>query len=129
MSSSFKINGKNFVGGKSIVVTNGRVVIDGKDVTPSENKPITIEVTGNVEKLEVDVCSKVTVTGNAGSVKSSQGDIDVRGDVHGDVETKQGSVDIGGSVKGDVETMQGDIEVKGAISGKASTVMGDVSRR
>jgi hypothetical protein len=127
MSSSIRINGRNIGGRNSIVIVNGKVIVDGLDVTPENEKQITIEVTGDIASIEADVCEKITVTGNAGGVKTSQGDINVGGNVNGDVKTSQGNIDIEGSVTGDVKTSQGNIKVKGTVSGKASTSMGNVT--
>lgn len=126
MSGSIRINGVSVVGGRSLSIINGKVLVDGRDVTPENQKQISIEVTGNVDNIEADVCEKITVTGTAGNIKTSQGDIDVGGDAHGKVSTSQGNIDIGGSVTGDVATSQGNIKVKGAVSGNASTTMGNV---
>ena len=127
MSSSIRINGRNIVGVNNVTIINGKVIVDGNDVTPENEKQITIEVNGDIAYIDADVCKNITVTGNAGSVKTSQGDIDVGGNVNGDVKTSQGSIDIGGSVTGDVKTSQGSIKVKGTVSGKATTSMGNVT--
>lgn len=98
-------------GGRVITVHNGRVIVDGKDVTP-EAKEINISVNGNVEKIEADACQKISVTGDVGSVATQSGDVDV-----------------GGSVRGSVQTMSGDVECGGNIGGSASSMSGDVRYR
>lgn len=122
-----RINGQSITGG-SIVIRNGRIIVDGKDYTPGDEKQINIAVTGDITSIEADVCEKITITGNAGSVRTSQGGIDVGGNVTGDVKTSQGSIDIGGSVSGSAKTSQGNIKVKGTVSGPATTSMGSVTR-
>jgi hypothetical protein len=103
------INGVTITGGKSISISNGRVIINGKDVTP-DAKEINISVEGNVERLEADVCEKISVTGNAGKISTMSGDVDVQGSVEGSVQTMSGNVDCSGNVGGNVSTMSGDVK-------------------
>jgi hypothetical protein len=103
------INGRIF-SGKSVVVKNNKVFIDGKSVETDE-KEINIEVTGNIENLTVDYCNDVKVTGDVSKVKTMSGD-----------------VTIGGEVKGNVETMSGDVRC-GNITGKVKTVSGDIKNK
>lgn len=105
--NKININGVTITSGRSITITNGRVVVDGKDVTP-DAKDIRIEVQGNVDSISADVCSVLTVTG----------------DVAGDVSTQSGDVQCG-NVGGDVETMSGDVRC-GTVAGKVKTMSGDV---
>lgn len=113
MSSTIKING-NVVSGMTVAgdlcISNGRVTINGKDVTPGDAKTITIEIVGDVNKISVDACSSVKVTGSAGKVQTMSGDVEC-GDVTGSVETMSGDVtckSIGGSVK----TMSGEVTTR-----------------
>jgi hypothetical protein len=102
------INGKKYTG-NNISVTCGRVIIDGKDVSLDENdKVINIQVNGNVEKLSVDACEQVTVTGSAGTVSTLSGDVKC-GDVSGSVQTMSGDVKCG-NIAGSVTTMSGDVK-------------------
>ncbi len=103
------INGVTIIGGRSIVVRNGRIMVDGKDVTP-DAKEINISVAGNVDRLEADACQKITVTGNVGNVATQSGDVDVGGNVNGSVQTMSGDVDCAGSIGGSASTMSGDIK-------------------
>jgi len=107
--STFTINGNTY-SGNSIVVTNGKVFINGKDVTP-DSKEINISVEGSVEELKVDACNKVSVTGSVKNISTKSGDVDVTGDVDGDIQTMSGDVDCG-HVQGSVSTMSGDIKHK-----------------
>ena len=115
------ING-NVVGGnlagRNIVVSNGKVVIDGVDVTPGR-KQITIEIHGNVEQVKVDSCERISITGDAGSVNAANGDVEVGGNVNGNITTNNGDVDCE-NVVGDVRTNNGDIKYK--MSKPASNV-------
>lgn len=106
--NSITINGKNIISSGSVIVSNGKVIVGGVDVTP-EGKEITIIVDGNVDKLEVDVCSKVTITGNANTVRMTNGNVEIQGAVSGDVTTTNGSVDCG-DIAGSVSTTNGDIK-------------------
>lgn len=107
MSNKITVNGVTIESaGRSVVITNGRVVIDGKDVTP-DTKNIRIEIAGSVQSIDADVCGEISVSGNVAAVKTQSGDVRC-GDVQGSVKTMSGDV-ICGRVSGDVETMSGNI--------------------
>ncbi len=106
--NSITINGHTYSGGRSISITNGKVIIDGNDVTP-EGKEINITVHGDIHIIDVDVCNKVSVNGNAHEVKSASGDIDITGDVSGSVHSMSGNVECN-EVKGSISTMSGNIK-------------------
>lgn len=83
------INGKsiNFTSGSSIVVNNGKIVVDGQTIH-SGSEQILVEVHGDVNNLRSD--NSVTVKG------SVLGSVDAGNSVHcGDV---QGDVEAGNSV-------------------------------
>lgn len=107
-----RING-NIVGGnisgRDIIISNNRVIVNGKDVTP-DAKEINITVEGAVDKLEVDACNSLKINGNCGSVKTTSGDVDLTGDITGSVQTTSGDVEAGGSIGGSVSTTSGDIK-------------------
>ncbi|MEY4433354.1 MAG: Aeromonas phage phiA8-29 [Bacteroidota bacterium] len=106
--NTISINGMTITGSGNITVLNGRVIVNGKDVTP-EGKEINITVTGNVEKLEVDACSKIAITGDVQNVKTQSGDVDISGAVSGSIQTMSGDVDCG-NVGGSISTMSGDVK-------------------
>jgi hypothetical protein len=106
--NTITINGLTITGGRCISVVNGKIIVDGKDVTP-DAKDIRIEVTGNVEKLQADACNSITVTGNAENVTTQSGDVHVGGTVGGSVQTMSGDVDCGRSILGSVSTMSGNV--------------------
>lgn len=105
------INGVTITGGRNISVINGKIKVDGKDYTPADAKEINIVINGNVDKLEVDACDKVTVTGDVSTLKTMSGDVDITGDVKGDIKTMSGDVDCG-NVGGSISTMSGDVKNK-----------------
>ena len=105
--STITINGNTY-SGNSIVVTNGKVVINGKDVTP-DSKEINISVEGNIEELKVDACNKVEITGDVSNVKTQSGDVEISGNVTGSIQTMSGDVDCG-NVGGSISTMSGDVK-------------------
>lgn len=105
--SAIIING-NIYSGNSIVVTNGKVIVNGKDVTP-DSKDINIIVQGDIDELKVDACNKVFVTGNVNNISTKSGDIDITGIVEGNVQTMSGDVDCG-NILGSVSTKSGDIK-------------------
>lgn len=108
--NTVSINGVTISGVGNIVISNGRVTIGGKDVTP-EGKSIEIVVNGNIERLEVDSCSKVSVTGDIQNVKTQSGDVDVSGTVSGNIQTMSGDVDCS-NVGGSISTMSGDVKYR-----------------
>ena len=105
--NTIRINGVTITGGRSISVSNGRVIVDGKDVTGEEAKTINIAVHGDISDLSVDACDVASITGMVGKVKPQSGDVRC-GDVSGSVQTMSGDVSCG-AVAGDVSTMSGDI--------------------
>lgn len=105
--STISVNGVTYSGGRSVTITNGRVVVDGKDLTP-DAKDIRIEVSGNVENITADACNSITVNGSVGEVSTQSGDVKC-GDVVGSVSVMSGDVRCG-SVGGSVKTMSGDIK-------------------
>lgn len=103
------INGRSFFG-KNISINNNKIIIDGKDVTP-DSKEISITVEGNIEKLSVDVCNELTVTGDVGKINTMSGDVDISGNVTGNIETMSGDVHCG-NVGGNIKTMSGNVRTK-----------------
>lgn len=107
--STITINGNTY-SGNQIIVNNGKVKVDGIDFTP-ESKEINISVVGNIEKLEVDSCNKISVEGSVKSILTKSGDVEVDGDIIGSVQTMSGDVNCV-YVSGNVSTMSGDIKCK-----------------
>jgi DUF4097 and DUF4098 domain-containing protein YvlB len=110
--STIKINGNTISGnlaGRNITINNGKVIIDGVDVTP-DSKEINISITGNVSELKVDCCNKVEITGDVSQIHTQSGDVNCQ-NVNGSVQTMSGDVDCL-DIKGSVSTMSGDIKHK-----------------
>lgn len=105
--NNISINGTKYQG-NNIVVSNGKVIIDGKDFTP-DTKQINISVEGNIEELNVDTCDKVTVTGNVKHIFTTSGDVDVNGNVAMGIQTVSGDVDCG-DVSGSISTVSGSVK-------------------
>lgn len=103
------INGNSYIG-RSVTVSNNQIIIDNIDVTP-ESKQITIQIEGNVEKINVDKCNSVNINGNADMVTTMSGDVTVKGDIHGNVKTMSGDVEAD-KIQGSISTMSGDITYK-----------------
>lgn len=103
------IGNKTFTG-NNITVSNNRIIIDGKDITDTlpEQKTYNIEVTGDIQSLDVDACNSLTVKGTVGSIKTLSGDVDC-GDVTGSVSTMSGDVKCK-NISGSVSTMSGKIK-------------------
>lgn len=96
----------------TMVINGGKITVDGKPLSEldavQEEKVINITIQGDVERLEVDYCDKLTVTGNAKRVKSTQGDIEIHGNVEGDVNANMGAITCG-NVDGDCNANMGNI--------------------
>jgi len=123
--SNVTINGQSFTG-KNVVVSNNKIMIDGKEAEINyEEKTFNIVVTGDVESV-VNESGLINVTGNAGEIKSTSGDIEIGGEVKGDVKTTSGDVASKGDIVGDVGTVSGDVDAK-SIKGKVNTISGDIS--
>jgi hypothetical protein len=71
------INGvvTTFDGAGNISIAGGRIVVNGKDVTP-ESKEISISIQGDVSSLMADACSKINVSGSVGSIRTQSGDVE-----------------------------------------------------
>lgn len=102
------IIGNHIIHGGNIVINNGVVIVDGKRVDLPENEKIINIQAENLESLRVDSCNEITVKGDAGSVRVSQGKISIGGQVKGDVRVSQGNVDCG-NIQGDVSVSMGNI--------------------
>lgn len=102
--------GNTTFNGRSVSISGNRVIIDGIDVTDKlpEQKQYKIEVNGNLEKLKVDACQTISVTGNVDTISTQSGDVDC-GDVNGPISTMSGDVDCG-NVSGSISTMSGNVK-------------------
>jgi cytoskeletal protein CcmA (bactofilin family) len=110
VGGSIIVNGKNYGSGTNVRVANGKVYIDDKIQESSDDKNINIQINGDIESLNVDICDKIIVQGNVDNVETTNGNVQVDGIVLGNVKTTNGSVKIGGSVQGEVSTVNGSIK-------------------
>ena len=91
--------------GNTISINNGRVVIDGAQQDQNLVGPISVEVNGDIERLN-------TSSGNikakrVGSINTTSGDIECT-DVTGNIKTVSGDIECA-SVFGGISTISGDI--------------------
>lgn len=128
MSTTVEINGTviQISGRNNVTIRNGQVIVNGKDVTPNA-KEINIVINGPVDKLEVDTCNKIEVTGDVTGIKTTTGNVAITGSVSGSVQTTLGNVTCG-DVMSSVDTTLGDVNC-GTIAGSVSTTLGDVCHR
>lgn len=106
---TYKVEGKvSFVNGT--IFANGKKVQDYEEAEKDEKK-INISIEGDVEKIDVDVCDSITVSGSVKNIKTTSGDVEVEGDVDGDVQTVSGDINCG-NVSGDASTVNGNIRRK-----------------
>lgn len=103
--SSVTIDGKTF-SGRSVSIVGNKVVVDGVEQPGELVGPVSVTVNGNAESVESG-SGRIEVAGSAGRVKTMSGDVHC-GDVTGDVGTMSGDVTCG-SIGGSVKTMSGDI--------------------
>ena len=123
--ASVTINSVDIVAGRHIVINNGTITVDGKDVTP-EGKHINLNIVGDIEHLEVDAAGTISVSGNVTTIQTGSGDVQVTGDCHGNIQTASGDVECC-DVEGSVQTVSGDVDCYD-VGGSITTVSGDVSR-
>lgn len=125
---SIVIGNKSFVG-RNVTISNNKIIIDGIDITDQlpDQKKYEIIVTGDVDKIECDVCDKITVNGNVESLSTLSGNVECH-DVTNSIQTQSGDVECG-NIGGNVTTMSGDVDVQGHINGKVNTMSGDVKHR
>lgn len=96
------------ISGGNIVISGGKITVNGKNITLDENeKQFTIIVNGAVDNLEVDVAESIEIKGEAGSVKTTNGNVTCR-DVLGSVSTVNGDVRAS-KINGGVSTVNGDV--------------------
>lgn len=118
------LNGVSF-SGRNVSITNGRVIIDGREVTvPDSQAKLVIEVKGDLAHLEVGSCASLTVAGAVGAVSLAAGTLHCK-DVAGNVSVEQGAVSCC-NVTGDVKTDVGDIDC-GNVAGSVKAKVGDIS--
>lgn len=106
--STIRINNQVFQG-NSLIIENGKVIVNGKNVTPEDEKTINIYVTGDVDQLSVDECSKAEVKGNVQTLQTMSADVGISGNVSGSVTTMSGDVDCG-NVSGSITTLSGNVK-------------------
>lgn len=92
-----------------------------------ESKTINISIIGNIEELDIDYSSKINIEGDVGSVRTSNGNVEVRGNVLKDVKTSSGDVECC-DVNGSIETTSGDVRC-GKVTGSVKTISGDIKNK
>lgn len=89
----------------NVTIINGKVIVDGKDVTP-DSKEINVVVNGPLEKLDVDACNNISITGDVGKISTVSAQVEITGNVSGSVSTVSGAVECG-KIAGSVSTVSG----------------------
>lgn len=140
--STMNINGRQFScpAGSSMSIVNGRVYVDGKEWKDGSPASKELEIASKIEvhlypteKCPIHsvqtVSAPVIVHGNAGDVSTTDGGVNIKGNVTGRVTTTDGSINVGGNVGGNVSAVDGSVRVTGDIGGSVSTVDGNIQRR
>jgi len=110
--SRMQVNGVDYdiPDGASVSVVNGVVLVNGsRTASVGSNRPVEINVYGNVEAVNAD-----------------NGSVTVAGKVGGDVRTETGSVKCG-DVAGSVKVGTGSVKC-GAVGGSVGTTTGSIMR-
>jgi hypothetical protein len=118
--SQIIINNTSF-SGRNVTIINGKVIIDGKDVTP-DAKEINISITGDINNLEVDYAQKIDIKGNVNSLHSGTGNVICQNT--GNIQTGSGDVECN-DVNGNIQTGSGDVNANN-IGGSVRTGSGDI---
>ena len=84
------INGKTY-SGNNIIISNGKVIVDGAEQSEVLEHNIVVNVTGDVQSLET-TSGDVQCESVSGDVKTVSGDVNVRGNVAGNVKTVSGDI-------------------------------------
>ena len=95
----------------SVTIRDGKIIINGQETKIPTMPKLTIKILGDVERLDIQHCEKVEITGNAKRVKTNCGSINVQGNIEGDAHTNCGSISCN-VVEGDANTNMGSIYKK-----------------
>lgn len=107
------INGINFHG-QNIQITNNKIYVDGNLLDGDQledSKIFNIIINGPLSKLDVDNAESIEIRGDAGTVKTTNGNVKISGSVQGDVKTVNGNVSAI-NIEGKVNTVNGNINEK-----------------
>ena len=106
------INGMSF-NGSNISISNNKIYVDGKRVDEQfeDQKTFNIVVDGPLSKLDVENAESIEIKGDVGSIKTTNGNVQVSGSVNGDVKTVNGNVNAI-NIDGKVSTVNGNINEK-----------------
>lgn len=96
MTNRIIIDGREFVGARSVTIRNGTVTVDGQAQDGALSGVVEIKVEGVLERLETD--ASVTCRDVHGSI-SAGGSVSTTGNIDGNVSAG-GSVKAGGRIAG-----------------------------
>lgn len=123
-TSTIIVNGRSYVG-RNVSMVNGDVYIDGKLMETPVERDILIQITGDIEKLELDRGS-IEVTGSVVNLLSKAGNVEVGGDVKGEATVRQGNLECN-DIFSTVSVDMGNVDAK-TIHGSVHVKMGNISR-
>lgn len=96
----------------NIIVNKNQIMIDGEVYSTEECDKVSVVVNGSVGNIDAKVCKLIHVHGDAKSIKTVNGDIQVDGNVECD----------------EIKTTNGDITIRGnATAVKIKTTNGDIN--
>jgi len=116
-ATPFKINGEQFSGKTVKVYGNGEIYVDGeKKVGADDNnnnnnnniKKIEITINGNVDEIKSEGPIELNITGNANKVSTTNGSVNVTGEIKGNASTVNGAINAK-KINGDASTVNGKI--------------------
>lgn len=102
---SITIDGRTFTG-RNVTITGDQVFVDGVAQSGSLIGPVSVTVNGDAATVQT-TSGRIEVKGACNRVRSTSGDIEC-GNIGGDVETVSGDVNCK-HVQGSVRTVSGDI--------------------
>jgi len=97
------------VSGKSIKI-NDKITVDGEVIDK------------NIKHHHVFI----TVTGDCHDLTTTNGNVDVKGNITNNVHTTNGDVTVHNNVNGNITTTTGDVVCNGAVGGNVQTELGNI---
>lgn len=106
------LNGKEY-SGSALTIKNNKVYIDGQFIdTEKEEKngilQLNLNIYADVENVDCE-CETLTIYGDVGKVKTTNGNIEIHNNVNGSINTINGNVSAD-EIYGDIETVNGNVQ-------------------
>jgi hypothetical protein len=116
----------SFGSSHSVSINWDNIMIDGKVISELNGKNIKIEITWDVENLEVEACNTINVSWNIKSCRTSSWDVRVKWSIEWNVNCTSWDIVCGGGIWWDVNTTSGDVGAR-EIKWRCSTISWDIN--